>query len=156
MNNLTVRDKILTTLLEIDEEAFEGEYKKSNPYGFDFAPWESFHIDRECQFYDPVPNLLTANIPLLICIGQNDTAMPMVLARRVYEHLLKNGYEKATFRVIEGEVQQYKKYDVFAIIDAWIDSGCCSTEFVLDEQDKQIIASYEASDRIGRAIGELP
>jgi len=33
--------------------------------------------------------------------------------------------------------------DVFAIIDAWIDSGYCSTEFVLDEQDKQIIASYD-------------
>jgi len=149
--------KLTTALLEIDEESFEGEYKKNGPYGFGFAPWESLYIDRECQFYDPVPNLLTANIPVLICIGQNDTAMPMTLARRAYEHLLTNGYEKATFRVIEGEVHQYKKYDVFAIMDAWIDSGYRSTEFVLDEQDKQIIANWEASvDQIARAIDELP
>jgi len=89
------------------------------------------------------PNLLKSNIPLLICIGQNDGAMPMVLAERTYKDLLEQGFNKATFRVIEGEVHQYKKYDVFAIIDAWIDSGYCSTEFVLDEQDKQIIASYD-------------
>ncbi len=149
--------QIMTTLLEIDEESFEGEYKKSNPYGFGFAPWESFHIDREAQFYDPIPSLLTANIPVLICIGQNDTSMPMVLARRTHDQLLENGYQKASFTVIEGEVHQYKKYDVFAIIDTWIDSGYRSTEFVLDEQDKQIMASYEASaDRIARAIDELP
>jgi hypothetical protein len=52
----------------------------------------------------------------------------MVLAERTYKHLLKQGFNKATFIVIEGEVHQYKKEDAFAIIDQWIESGCESPE----------------------------
>ncbi len=156
-NEFQLFKKIHAELPTIDEDTFENVWKK-NGYPFEhFAPYESYRCIIEFGVYDPVPDLLKSNTPVLICIGQNDGAMPMVLAERTYKDLLEQGFNKATFKVIEGEVHSYKKYDVFAIMDAWIDSGYRSTEFVLDEQDKQIIASYEASvDRIARAINELP
>jgi pimeloyl-ACP methyl ester carboxylesterase len=148
--------KIDEQLPTIDEKTFENQWKK-NAYPVDFAPWESYNCLMEFHHYDPVPNLLASNVPVLICIGQNDGAMPMVLAKRTYKHLKQQGFKKASLKVIEGEVHQYKKYDVFAIMDAWIDSGYHSAEFVLDEQDKQIITNCKASvDQIARAINELP
>jgi pimeloyl-ACP methyl ester carboxylesterase len=147
---------IMTDMLTIDEDTFENEMKKTKPFGFGFAPWESFYIDREVIFYDPTANILVSNIPVLICIGENDSAMPMVLAKRTYNNLLKNGYQKATFRVIEKEVHQYKKYDVFAIIDTWLDSGGKTTEFVLDEEDKQYIAKNALINEISSSISSLP
>ena len=143
---------VMTELLSIDEATFENEWKEKDPYGFGFAPWESYYIDKEHIFYDPTANILFSNSPVLICIGENDSAMPMVLAKRTYDYLLKNGYQKATFRVIKDEVHQYKKYDVFAIICAWLDSSAETTEFVLDQQDKKYIAKRarlnETSDLI--------
>ena len=119
--------KIDEDLPTIDEKTFENQWKK-NAYPVDFAPWESYNCLMEFHHYDPVPNLLASNVPVLICIGQNDGAMPMVLAERTYKHLKLNGFKKATFVVIEGEVHQYKKEDAFTIIDQWIKSGCESTE----------------------------
>jgi predicted esterase len=146
---------VMTGLLTIDEDTFENEWKKNKSFGFGFAPWESYHIDRECQFYNPVPNLLTADTPVLICIGENDTAMPMVLARRTYEELQSSGYQKASFRVIEGEVHSYKKYDVFAIIDTWLDSGGKTTDFVLGQADKAIIGKYALVDEVKNSLSAL-
>jgi pimeloyl-ACP methyl ester carboxylesterase len=148
--------KIDKELPTIDEKTFENQWKK-DAYPVDFAPWESYNCLMEFHHYDPVPNLLASNVPVLICIGQNDGAMPMVLAERTYKHLKQYGFKKASFKVIKGEVHQYKRYDAFAIMNAWIDSGYRSVAFVLDEQDKQIIANWKASvDQIARAINELP
>jgi len=111
--------KIDEELPTIDEETFENQWKK-NAYPVDIAPWESYNCLMEFHHYDPVPNLLASNVPVLICIGQNDGAMPMVLAERTYKHLKQHGFKKATFKVIEGEDHQYKKEDAFTIIDQWI------------------------------------
>jgi tetratricopeptide (TPR) repeat protein len=81
--------------------------------------------------------------------------MPMVLAKRTYDYLLKNGYQKATFRVIKDEVHQYKKYDVFAIICAWLDSSGETTEFVLDQQDKKYIAKQARMNETSGLIYSL-
>ncbi|MFC1614804.1 hypothetical protein ACFL5K_05855 [Gemmatimonadota bacterium] len=146
---------VMTDLLTIDENTFENEWKKNKPFGFGFAPWESYHIDREGQFYNPVPNLRAANIPVLICVGEDDPSMPLVLARRTYEDLLKSGYQKASFRVIEGEVHQYVKYDVFAIIDTWLDTNGETTDFVLGEADEAIIGKYALVDEVKNSISAL-
>jgi pimeloyl-ACP methyl ester carboxylesterase len=119
--------KIDEELPTIDEKTFENQWKK-NAYPVDIAPWESYNCLMEFHHYDPVPNLLASNVPVLICIGQNDGAMPMVLAERTYKHLKLNGFKKATFVVIEGEDHQYKKEDAFTIIDQWIKSNCESTK----------------------------
>lgn len=147
---------LVNDMLTINETVFENEWKKTNPYGFGFAPWESYYIDKEVIFYNPTANLLKSNIPVLICIGENDIAMPVVLAKRTYENLLENGYQKAAFRVIEDEVHQYRKYDVFAIIDAWLDSDGETTEFVLDRNDRQYIEKNALIDEITSAISGLP
>jgi len=147
---------MMTNLLDMDEAQFENEYKHSKPFGFGFAPWESYHIDKEVMFYQPSANILAANIPLLICIGEDDMAMPMVKAKRTYERLLENGYEKASFKVIDDEVHQYKKYDVFAIINAWIESSGTTTEFVLTKDDQTFIDKYAQTDKITSMINSLP
>lgn len=132
--------KIDEELPTIDEKTFENQWKK-NAYLVDFAPWESYNCLMEFHHYDPVPNLLASNAPVLICIGQNYGAMPMVLAERTYKHLKLNGFKKATFVVIEGEVHQYKKEDAFTIIDQWIKSGCESTEFQRYPRGSQLAGS---------------
>lgn len=147
---------IVNSLLNIDEETFENEYKHSKPFGFGFAPWESYHIDKELNFYDPTANVLASNIPVLICIGDNDMSMPMVKAKTTYNRLLDNGYEKATFRVIKDEVHQYKKYDVFAIINAWIESSWNTTEFVLTEAEQAYINKNARTDKMSNMINSLP
>jgi len=147
---------LMMNLLEMDENTFESEYKHSKPFGFGFAPWESYHIDKEGMFYDPSANLLASNIPILICIGENDIAMPRVLAERTYDRLRENGYEKATFTVIEDEVHQYRKYDVFAIMNAWIESGGTTTDYVLTQVDKDHIERYAEIDGITNSINSLP
>lgn len=147
---------IVRDLLEMDEETFENEYKYSKPFGFGFAAWESYYIDKEVNFYDPTANILAANIPVLISIGDNDMSMPMVKAKQTYDWLLDNGYKKATFNVIEDEVHQYKKYDVFAIINAWIESSWMTTEFVLSADDLAFIAKYAETDKITNLIHSLP
>jgi len=143
---------MITGLLDMDEEKFETEFKQSNG----FAPWESYHIDKEIMFYDPTANLLASNIPILICTGENDGAMPVALAERTFNRLKQNGYEKATFRVINDEVHQYNKYDVFAIMDAWIESGGATTEYVLNQSDKNLIEKFALQDEIINMISGLP
>ena len=143
----TMMNKIPT----IDEDTWENQWKKQGGP----APWESYYVDRELRYYDPAPNLLEANIPVLICIGENDTAMPMVLARRTYDSLLKSGFQKASFRMIEGETHQYEKYDVFAIIDTWLSSDGKSTDFVLAPEDSTKLGKISALDEIKNSISEL-
>ena len=70
--------EIHEALRNMDEEKFENEFKKSKPFGFGFANWESFYIDKEVQTYNPISNILYANVPLLICIGRGRMAMPMI------------------------------------------------------------------------------
>lgn len=146
---------IMMDLVTTNEEIFENKTKQTKSFGFGFAPWESYYIDREIQFYNCVPNLLESNVPILICIGENDIAMPKVVAERTYEELLKNGYDKATFRVIEDEVHEYKKYDVFAIMDAWLDSNGETTEFVLEEEDKYLKDKYDNLVDLRNCIASL-
>jgi len=119
INIFNLFKRIHVELPTIDEDTFENVWKKNGDPA-DFAPWESYRCIMEFTGYDPVPNLLKSNTPVLICIGQNDGAMPMVLAERTYKDLQEQGFKKATFKVIEGEVHQYKKDDVFTIIDQWI------------------------------------
>jgi len=147
--------RIHHTLLNMTEKEFENEYKHSKPWGFGFAPWESFYIDRELAFYDPVPNLLYANIPVLICVGENDLSMPETLAKKLYEQLVSKGLP-ATFRSIEKEVHQYKKYDVFAIMDTWLTSEFQSTLFTLNETDSLIIEKYSKIKELQDQLSALP
>ncbi|MEX0894547.1 MAG: alpha/beta hydrolase [Balneolaceae bacterium] len=148
--------QIQNDLLNMDEEEFETEYKKSNPYGFGFAMWESFYIDRKSAFYDPVPNLLYANTPLLIVIGENDTSMPRKSAKNTYERLLTLGFDKAKFKTIDNEVHQYKKYDLFPIIDTWLTSKFQSTEFTLQKSDSLMIRKYAEASELVNEINAFP
>ncbi len=147
--------QIQNALLYMTEEEFENEYKNSNPFGFGFAPWESFYIDREGAFYDPVPNLLYANIPVLICVGENDVSMPMTSARKVCERLMNNGLS-VTFRYIENEVHQYNKYDVFPVIDTWLNSKFQSTSFILQKSDSLIIEKFADEKKLNDEISAIP
>jgi predicted esterase len=147
--------KIRKALLNMTEEEFENKYKNSKPYGFGFAMWESFYIDREVAFYDPVPSLLYANIPVLICTGENDVSMPMTSAKKVYDKL-KNNELQITFRYIENEVHQYKKYDLFPILDAWLNSKFESTSFTLQKSDSVIIEKYARANELINEISAIP
>ncbi len=147
--------QIQKALLNMTEEEFENKYKNSKPFGFGFAMWESFYIDREGAFYDPVPSLLYANIPVLICIGENDVSMPMTSAKKVYEQL-KNNELPVTFRYIENEDHQYKKYDFVPIIDTWLNSKFQSTSFILQKSDSVIIEKYSRMNELNNEISAIP
>ncbi len=143
------RSQIRRDLRGMDEETFETEYKNSRPFGFGFASWESFNITTEIPVYDPTENLLQADIPILICVGSEDNAMPVSVARRTYEQL----QGKADFKVIPDETHQYNKYDVFALIDTWIQTG--NTDIVLDEQDRAMIDRYTEMAHVRAGISAL-
>ena len=147
--------KIQEALLNMTEDEFENEYKESKPFGFGFAAWESFYIDRAAPFCNPVPDLLYANIPVLICIGENDVAMPLTSARKVYQELHDNGLE-VSFREIKDEVHQYEKYDVFPIIDTWLSSNFKSTSFTLQKADSLIINKYKAVNELSDLLSAVP
>ncbi len=148
--------QIQKALFNMDEEKFENEYKNSKPYGFGFAAWESFYIDREAAIYDPIPNLLYANVPILICIGSDDMAMPMVSAKNTYERLKNKGFGNVTFRIIEKEVHQYDKYDVFPIIDTWLDNKGQTSDFKLQKSDSLTIAKYAKAKELTNEISAIP
>jgi pimeloyl-ACP methyl ester carboxylesterase len=147
--------QIHNDLLNMDEEQFENKYKNSNPFGFSFAMWESFYIDREIALYDPVPNILYANIPVLICIGEDDISMPLISAKKTYERL-KNAGLTVTYKSIEKDNHQYEKYDVFAIIDTWLCSERLSTDFSLNSSDSLIIANYMQANELVKEISDIP
>ncbi|HEX2921259.1 MAG TPA: alpha/beta hydrolase [Bacteroidales bacterium] len=142
-------------LANMDEEQFENKYKNSNPFGFGFAMWESYYIDREVALYDPVPNLLYANIPVLICIGEDDNSMPLTSAKKIYERLNARGLA-VTLRSIEKENHQYEKYDVFAIIDTWLNNHGLSTDFTLQNSDSLIIAKYAENSKLIKELSAIP
>lgn len=148
--------EIVYQLQNMDEETFEKKYKNSKPNGFGFAPWESFHIDKEMSFYFPEANILDANIPILICIGDDDTAMPEKRARTTYQNLLDKGFTKATYRVIPEEIHQYQKFDVFGIINSWILSDFATTTFQLSQQDQHLIDKYADIQKIESEFKQLP
>ncbi len=149
--------RIREALLGMDEEEFEKEYKRSRPLGFGFAPWESFYIDRETFVpYDLVPHLVLANIPTLLCVGEDDATTPMVSAKRLAERLSSSGLHKLTLRTIPGESHGFKDYNVFAIVDAWLSSGFRSTDFVLDESDREWIEEHARVTALIDEIRALP
>ncbi|MFC1525842.1 hypothetical protein ACFL6X_03405 [Candidatus Latescibacterota bacterium] len=144
-------------MLEVDEKVFESEWKKhGSPHGFGLAPWESYHINREVPFYNCTANLMAADTPLLFAIGEDDTAMPMMLVKRNYDRLVDGGFEKATLRVIGDEGHGYRKHDVYAIMDAWIKSEGESADIALDDIDRALIARHALGDEIARSVSELP
>ena len=143
-------------LLNMDEEEFESDLKHSRDPGFGFAMWESFYIDRKAGLYDPVPNLLYANIPLLIVIGDKDTSMPMKSSKQTYDRLLARGFEKATFHVIEDDVHQYTRYDLFPVIDKWLTSEFQSTDFILQKSDSLIMQKYAEIQELVSEIRAIP
>jgi predicted esterase len=147
--------KIQKALLSMDEEEFENEYKKSRPFGVGFAMWESLNVHKQLAFYDPIPNLLYANIPILICIGEDDLAMPMTSAKKLYQRLKNRGLD-VSFSSIAKEVHQYKKYDVFPIIDTWLSSNFQSTDFILQKSDSMIIERYRAMYELTDEISAIP
>ncbi len=147
---------IVFNLRQMDEKTFENEYKNNRPHGFGFASWESFYIDKEMSLYYPEANILDANIPLLICIGENDTAMPEKRAAKTYRNLVQKGFEKATYKVIPEEVHQYHKFDVFGIIDSWISSNFSSTHFEINTNDEQLINKYQQIQAWKNKFSKLP
>lgn len=147
---------IVINLRKMDEKTFENEYKKNRPHGFGFASWESYYIDKEMSLYYPEANILDANIPLLICIGENDTAMPEKRAAHTYSNLLNRGFDKVTYKVIPDEVHQYHKFDVFGIIDSWITSNHSSTHFEINPIDEKLISKYKQIQAWKNELGKLP
>jgi pimeloyl-ACP methyl ester carboxylesterase len=147
---------IADQITEMDENTFENEYKKTRPFGFGFAQWESYYIDKESSHYYPEANLIDANIPLLICIGENDMAMPEKEAEQTYQNLVEKGFTKATFRIIPGEVHQYKKSDVFGIIDSWITSRFTSTDFKINPDEQAKADKYARQEKLISAFNKLP
>lgn len=109
-------------ILKISEKTFENDWKKNTYAGIDPAPWESYHIIKEYPFYSPIPNIIQADVPILICVGEMDTAMPATLAERTYNQLSENGFEKCTLKIIESEKHDYKKEEMFEIADEWFRS----------------------------------
>jgi len=138
----------------IDEATFEGVWKKDDRKGL--APWESFSVMREARVYDPVPNLLEAGSPLLICVGDRDTAMPLAQARSTYERLRASGHERVTLRPIEGDVHQYRKHDVFLILDAWVGSGGRTAEFTPSADDLAAMKRADQLAELQQSIASLP
>jgi pimeloyl-ACP methyl ester carboxylesterase len=143
---------IMRTLTTMDEESFERKYKNAEPRGFGFAQWESFYIDRDLQFYDPVDHIVHSGVPVLIVIGENDRAMPLTKARITYEALLDAGHD-VQMHVIENEVHTYNRYDVFLVMHSWL-NGDISLE--LDTIDRRIIDRYKQISDIDVAINNMP
>ena len=143
---------IMVSLQDMDAEYFETEYKHTQPHGFGFAPWESFRIDREGQFYNPTKNLVESGIPVMIIIGDKDLAMPLEYARRTYEDLLAAGHD-AQFYMIPEEGHQYSKYDVFAVMHSWIKGKKELLSY--DDTDRKIMEQYQRISRITSSINQL-
>jgi pimeloyl-ACP methyl ester carboxylesterase len=143
--------EIMRDLTDMDEAYFEETYKASNPHGFGFAPWESYRIDREIQFYNPSDNILNSGTPVLIVIGENDVAMPVEMAKRTYEELVVAGHN-AEFYVIPEETHQYLKYDVFAIMHSWL-NGKITLEY--DDIDQKIVDRYNQITNITATLNAL-
>jgi tetratricopeptide (TPR) repeat protein len=139
---------------DIDEPVFESVWKKDERRGL--APWESFAILRELRVYDPVPNLSKSAAPVLMVIGDRDTSMPLAQGRETFERLRAAGREALTLRAIAGEVHQYRKYDVFLILDAWIGSGGLTAEFAPTAADRQAMERAEQRGELEQAIASLP
>jgi pimeloyl-ACP methyl ester carboxylesterase len=135
----------------IDEDTFERVWKADSRRGI--APWESYSVMRETRVYDPVPNLLDAGVPLLICVGDKDTSMPLAQAQETYERLRAAGFTAVTLKPIADEVHQYRRYDVFLILDAWISSGGRTAEFVPSDADRAEMARAQALADVQQAIG---
>jgi hypothetical protein len=147
---------IMISIRNMDEETFENEYKKSKPHGFGIAQWESFYIDSEISLYYPEDNLIDANIPLLICIGENDMAMPERRAFMTYQNLLDRGFDKTTYKMIPEEVHQYRKYDVFGIIASWISSDFGSTNFTITPAAQELIDKYTVHQELKSEFKKVP
>ncbi|HKI89259.1 MAG TPA: prolyl oligopeptidase family serine peptidase, partial [Draconibacterium sp.] len=147
---------IVHQISNMDETTFETEFKNSRPHGFGFAQWESYHIDKEVSHYYPQANLIDANIPLLICIGENDISMPEKEAEQTYRNLVEKGFTKATFCIIPDEGHQYKKFDVFGIIDSWITSGYTSTDFKTSPQEQAKMEEYLQHEKLISSFNQLP
>ena len=143
---------IMRSLTTMDEAYFENVYKKSNPHGFGFSPWESFRIDREVQFYNPTENVVNSGLPLLIVIGENDRAMPVELAERTYNELIATGHN-AHYHMIPGESHQYNKYDVFLVMHSWLNR---EISLEPDNVDKEIVERYTQLSSVTSAINDLP
>lgn len=141
-------------LRDIDEAIFENVWKKDDRLGL--APWESFHVVRELRVYDPVPNLLESGTPLLICVGDRDTSMPLGQTRETYARLRASGHERVTLRPIENEVHQYRRYEVFLIVDAWIASSGRSADFVPSAEDQAAIKRANQLAELLQEIANLP
>lgn len=139
---------------DIDEDTFERVWKLDGRRGI--APWESYAVMRELRAYDPVPNLRGAGAPLLVCVGELDTSMPLAQARDTYDRLRAAGFAMVTFRPIPGEVHQYRKFDVFLIMDAWIASNGRTAEFTPSEADRAAMARAQALADLQQAVGGLP
>jgi alpha-beta hydrolase superfamily lysophospholipase len=138
----------------IDEDTFERVWKPDGRRGI--APWESYAVMREIRVYDPVPNLRGAGVPLLVCVGALDTAMPLAQARDTYDRLRAAGFAAVTWRPIPGEAHQYRKFDVFLIMDAWIASGGRTADFTPSEADRAAMARAQALADLQQAVGSLP
>jgi tetratricopeptide (TPR) repeat protein len=82
--------------------------------------------------------------------------MPEKRAAITYENLLDKGFTKATYEVIPEEVHQYKKFDVFGIIDSWISSGFTSTEFEITASDQKLLDKYTSHQKLKSEFNKLP
>jgi predicted esterase len=142
-------------LSEMEEAEFEDVYKKSRPHGLGFAMWESLRILQEITKYDPVADLSLSGVPLLMCVGDNDLAMPEASAQNVYERLKATGAD-ITLKVIEDDVHQYRKYDLFPIIVTWLTTNFSSVDYELNQADSILIDKYTRLNDLITEISAVP
>jgi pimeloyl-ACP methyl ester carboxylesterase len=147
---------LVQALQQANEEIFENEFKKNKLHGIGFAQWESYYIDNEVNHYYPEADILKANIPVLMCIGSNDMSMPEKRAFITYQNLLDNGFEKVTYKIIGDEVHQYKRFDVFGIMDAWLKSGYISTQFEITAADQHLMNKYAELQYWTNEVNKIP
>lgn len=143
---------IMRKLTTMDEETFEKEFKDSKTHGFGFSQWESFYIDRDLQFYNPIDNIVNSGVPVLIVIGEYDRAMPLAKARSTFEALLDAGHE-VQMHVIDKEVHSYEKYDLFLVMHSWLKGNI---SLVADKVDSSLIERHNQVAAINVAINNMP
>lgn len=109
--------ELFNRIRHMTEEEFELTKSSDNL----ICSWESLQVLKELYLYDPVPNLVKSNVPILLCSGTNDKAMPAVEIERTF-HELKKHTKRCSLSLLDGIGHEYNGNQVFKTISDWISS----------------------------------